>query len=148
MEIILKQDVKNLGYKDDIVKVRDGYGRNFLIPQGMAVVATESGKKALAEIIKQRSFKEERIKTEAQANADKLKNVSLTVAAKAGENGKIFGAVTPLQVADALKAKGYTVDRRQITLNEEHIKTLGAYTADITLHKEVKVKVNFEVVAE
>jgi large subunit ribosomal protein L9 len=148
MEVILKEDVKNVGDKDEVVKVRDGFGRNYLIPRGLAVVATESAKKAAAEIQKQRSFKEEKLKKEAQESAAKIEKIVLSIGTKAGENGKIFGSVTPVQIADALKAKGFPIDRKQITLPDEHIKTIGTYSAQLTLHKEVKVKLNFEVVAE
>ena len=125
MEVILKQDVKGLGYKNDIVEVKNGYGRNFLIPQRMAVLATESNKKMQAEEIKQSSFKEQKMRTEATANAEKLSTVTVKVGAKAGESGKIFGSVTNIQIADALKKAGYDVERKNIELNEEHIKTLG-----------------------
>lgn len=148
MEVILKQDQKNLGYKDDVVKVRNGYGRNFLIPQGIAIMATDSSKKMLAETIKQRAFKEEKIKAEAQKMADSLQNLSLTIGAKVGDSGKIFGSVNTLQISEALKAKGFNVDRKQIHIEEEHIKSTGSYEATINLHKELKVKLNFEVVAE
>ena len=148
MEIILTQDIKNLGYKDDVVKVKPGYGRNFLIPKGMAIIADSSNRKILAETIKQRAFKEEKLKTAATTTAEKLKDTTLSVGAKAGESGKIFGSVTNIQISEALKALGYTVDRRQITLDEDHIKTLGTYTANLNLHKEVKIKISFDVVAE
>jgi large subunit ribosomal protein L9 len=148
MEVILTQDSKNLGFKDDIVKVKNGYGRNYLIPKGLATLATASNKKSLAEILKQRAFKEDKIKKEAETISEALKTTTIKVGAKAGENGKIFGAVTTLQLAEALKKKGYNIDRRQITLEEEHIKTVGTYIANLNLHKEVRVKINFEVVAE
>jgi large subunit ribosomal protein L9 len=148
MEVILTQDLKNLGYKDDIVKVKPGYGRNYLIPKGMAVIADDANKKMLAETMKQRAFKEDKIKKEAMAAADALKDVTVKVGAKIGESGKIFGSVTTIQVADALKKQGYSVDRRQITLDDDHIKTAGTYIANLNLHKEVKIKINFEVVGE
>lgn len=148
MEVILKQDVKGLGYKNDIVEVKNGYGRNFLIPQRMAVLATESNKKMQAEEIKQSSFKEQKMRTEATANAEKLSTVTVKVGAKAGESGKIFGSVTNIQIADALKKAGYDVERKNIELNEEHIKTLGTYSAKVRLFKEISATVNFEVVAE
>ncbi|MCC6180996.1 MAG: 50S ribosomal protein L9 [Bacteroidia bacterium] len=148
MEVILKQDVKGLGYKNDIVNVKNGYGRNFLIPQRMAVLATESNKKMQAEEIKQSSFKEQKMRTEATANAEKLSTVTVKVGAKAGESGKIFGSVTNIQIADALKKAGYDVERKNIELNEEHIKTLGTYSAKVRLFKEISATVNFEVVAE
>lgn len=148
MEIILKQDVKNLGYKDDLVKVRNGYAMNYLIPQGFASLATESSKKMLAESKKQKAHKEEKVLTAAQSLAETLKGLTLKIGAKAGENGKIFGSVTPIQVADAIKKLGYEVDRKNISINGEGIKTLGTYTADVKLHREVTVPVNFEVVSE
>ena len=148
MEVILKQDLKNLGYKDDVVKVRNGYGRNFLIPQGIAIQATESSKKVLTETIKQRAFKEQKIKAEAQKMSDSLQNLTLTIGAKVGDTGKIFGSVNTLQIAEALKAKGFNIDRKQIHIEDEHIKSTGSYEATINLHKELKIKLNFEVVAE
>jgi large subunit ribosomal protein L9 len=147
MEIILKQDVKKLGYKDDILKVKDGYGRNFLIPKGLAVLATESNKKILAENTKQTQFKQDKIKKEAEAIAEGLKNVRVVIGAKAGESGKIFGAVNTIQFADALKKLGYEVDRKRITF-ETDVKFVGEYVANLNLHKEVRVQVPFEVVAE
>lgn len=147
MEIILKQDVKHLGEKDDIVVVKPGYGRNYLIPQGLAILATPSAKKVLAENIRQAQFKQEKIKKDALELAAKLENVKLTIGAKAGETGKIFGKVNSIQIAEALKTQGFEVDRRRITFEEEP-KTLGEYVANLNLHKEVKVQVPFEVVAE
>lgn len=148
MEIILKKDLKGLGYKNDIVKVKNGYGRNFLIPQGIAVLATLSNKKMQAEEIKQSSFKEEKLRTEATATAAKLADVTVKVGAKAGESGKIFGSVTNIQLADALKKAGYEVDRKNIEMNEDAIKTLGTYSAKVRLFKEVNATINFEVIAE
>ncbi|MFS8616033.1 MAG: 50S ribosomal protein L9 [Solitalea sp.] len=147
MEVILTQDVKKLGEKDDIVTVKPGYGRNFLLPKGMAVLATESNKKVLAENIRQAQFKQEKVKKDAEKIAEGLKDVSLTIGAKAGENGKIFGAVNALQIAEAIKKLGFEVDRRKITFDSD-VKFLGTYTANVNLHKEVKVQVPFEVVAE
>ncbi|MDR0811894.1 MAG: 50S ribosomal protein L9, partial [Paludibacter sp.] len=118
MEIILKEDVQNLGYKGDVLKVKDGYGRNYLIPTKKAVLATESAKKVLAEDNRQRAHKLERIKNEAIALAEKLKDITLTIGAKTSTTGKIFGAVGPVQIADALEKSGYTVDRKVITLKE------------------------------
>jgi large subunit ribosomal protein L9 len=148
MEVILKQDVKNLGYKDDVVSVKPGYGRNFLIPQGLATPATASTKKQMTETIKQRAFKEEKIKTAAEKTAAALKDVTVKVGAKAGESGKIFGSITTVQLADAIKKLGHEVDRKQISIDEAGIKNLGSYTADVRFHKEVIGKVTFEVVAE
>lgn len=148
MEIILKKDLKGLGYKNDIVKVKNGYGRNYLIPQGIAVLATESNKKMQAEEIKQSSFKEQKLRTEATTMAEKLAEVTVKVGAKAGESGKIFGSVTNIQLADALKKAGYEVDRKNIEMNEDAVKTLGTYSAKVRLFKEVAATVNFEVIAE
>ncbi|MVZ67211.1 50S ribosomal protein L9 [Sphingobacterium sp. DK4209] len=147
MEVILKQDVKHLGEKDDIVVVKPGYGRNYLIPQGFAAMATPSAKKVLAENIKQAQFKQEKIKKDATELAAKLEAVKLSIGAKAGESGKIFGKVNSIQIADALKAQGFDVDRRRITFETEP-KNVGEYIANLNLHKEVKVQVPFEVVAE
>jgi len=147
MEIILKEDVINLGYKGDIVKVKDGYGRNYLIPQKKAVLATESAKKMLAEDNKQRAHKLERIKNDAVELAAKVKDVVLTVGAKTSSTGKIFGAVGPIQIADAFEKAGYAVDRKVIALKEP-VKEIGSYKATLKLHKEVSVEIAFEVVAE
>ena len=147
MEIILKQDIKNLGEKDDVVVVKPGYGRNYLIPKGYGILATSSSKKVLAENLKQAQFKQDKIKNDALAIAARLEGVKLTVGAKAGESGKIFGAVNTIQVADALKKEGFEVDRRRITFETEP-KFVGEYIANLNLHKEVKVQVPFEVVAE
>lgn len=148
MEVILKQDVKNLGYKDDVVNVKPGYGRNFLIPKNMAAVATVSSKKVLTETVKQRAFKEQKVKAAAETTAAKLKDMIVKVGAKVGESGKIFGSVTSVQLADAIKKLGYDVDRKNITLSEEGVKNVGTYTADVRFHKEVTGKVTFEVVQE
>ena len=147
MEIILKEDVINLGYKGDIVKVKDGYGRNFLIPTKKAVLATASAKKMLAEDLKQRAHKLERLKTEAAELAEKVKDITLTVGAKTSTTGKIFGAVGPIQIADAFEKAGFAVDRKVIALKEP-VKEIGSYKATLKLHKEVSVEVAFEVVAE
>jgi len=146
MEIILKEDVINLGYKNDIVKVKDGYGRNYLIPQGKAVIATESAKKILAENERQRAHKLAKIKADAEAQAAKLNGVKVSISAKVNEDGTIFGGVGAAQVAEALAAKGFEVDRKAIVA--ETVKAIGEYTATINLHKEVKAEVTFEVVAE
>ena len=147
MEIILKQDVKKLGYKDDVVTVKNGYGRNFLIPQGLGVLATDSNKKVLAENIKQTQFKQDKIRKEAEAIAEGLKETKIVVGAKAGESGKIFGAVNTLQLAEAIKKLGFDVDRRKITF-ETDVKMIGTYVANLNLHKDVKIQVEFEVIAE
>ena len=145
MKIILTQDIKNLGHKDDVVTVKSGYGRNYLIPQGKAKLATEGALKMLAEDIRQREFKLEKIKKDATEMAAKLDGIEITISAKAGSSGKIFGSVTNLQIANALKEKGYDVDRRVIAVDD--IKNIGSYTADINLFKEVKATVKLEVVA-
>lgn len=145
MKIILTQDIKNLGHKDDVVTVKSGYGRNYLIPQGKAKLATEGALKMLAEDIRQREFKLEKIKKDATEMAAKLDGIEITISAKAGASGKIFGSVTNLQIANALKEKGYDVDRRVIAVDD--IKNIGSYTADINLFKEVKATVKLEVVA-
>jgi large subunit ribosomal protein L9 len=148
MEIILKKDHKGLGYKNDIVKVKNGYGRNFLIPQGVAVLATDSNKKMQAEEIKQSSFKEQKLRNEATATAAKFADVTVKVGAKAGESGKIFGSVTNIQLAEALKKAGYDVERKNIEMNEDAIKALGTYSAKVRLFKEITATINFEVIAE
>ena len=145
MEIILKEDIKGLGYKNDLVTVKGGYGRNYLIPQGLAIIASPSNKKMIEENIRQASHKAEKVKKDAEDLAAKLEGVVLEIPAKAGESGKIFGAVTTLQLADALKEKGFDIDRRRIALNEE-VKSLGEYTAEIDLHKEVKQNISIQVV--
>ena len=147
MEIILKEDVINLGYKGDILKVKDGYGRNFLIPTKKAILATTSAKKMLAEDLKQRAHKLESLKNAAVELADKLKDLTLTVGAKTSTTGKIFGAVGPIQIADAFEKAGFTVDRKVILLKDA-VKEIGSYKATLKLHKEVTVDVAFEVVAE
>ncbi len=146
MQVILIQNVANLGFKDDIVKVKDGYGRNYLIPNKLAVIANESNLKVLAENQKQRAHKLEKIKNDALALAEQLAAAALTINAKASENGKIFGAITSIQIADALEAQGIIVDRR--TISVEPIKELGEYTATAKLHKEVSAEIKFTVVAE
>ena len=147
MEIILKEDVINLGYKGDIVKVKDGYGRNFLIPTKKAILATESAKKMLAEDNRQRAHKLESIKNAALELAEKLKEVSLTVGAKTSSTGKIFGAVGPIQVSEALEKLGLIVDRKIIAIKDP-VKEIGSYSATVKLHKEVSVDIPFEVVSE
>jgi large subunit ribosomal protein L9 len=148
MEIILLQDVPKLGQKDDLVKVKNGFGRNYLIPQGLAIAATTSSKKVHAENLRQRAHKEEKIKIEAQALADKLSTLKLVVGAKTSSSGKIFGSVNTIQIAEALKEKGFEIDRRSITLQEDQIKEIGNYKATIKLHREVKVEVDFEIKGE
>ena len=147
MQVILKEDVINLGYKDDIVTVKDGYGRNFLIPQGKAVIASESAKKVLAENLKQRAHKLAKIKEDAASLAAKLEGVSLTIGAKTSSTGTIFGSVTNIQVADALAKAGFEVERKLIYIKDA-VKEVGSYKAILKLHKEVSVEVPFEVVSE
>lgn len=147
MEIILKQDVTGLGYKNDTVKVKPGYGRNFLIPSGVAIIANESNKRLIAENVRQAAHKAAKVKQDAEALAAKIGELTIEIGTKAGESGKIFGAVTAVQVADALKAKGFDVDRKKIHFKEQP-KQLGTYTATLDLHKEVKHVVSVNVVAE
>ena len=148
MEVILKEDVANLGYKDDIVHVKDGYGRNFLIPQGKAVIASESARKVLAEVLKQRAHKIAKIKEEAEALAEKMKGVSLTIGAKTSSTGTIFGSVTNIQIAEELAKLGFEIDRKFIRIKEDAVKEVGSYNATARLHKEVSVEIPFEVVSE
>ena len=146
MDIILKTDIVGLGYKNDTVAVKPGYGRNFLIPQGYAMMATDSNKKVVAENIRQASHKADKIKNDALDMAAAIGDMILTIPAKAGDSGKIFGRVTNTQVADALREKGFDIDRKKIAVDD--VKTLGTYQATLDLHKEVKHKVSFEVVAD
>ena len=147
MQVILKEDVINLGYKDDIVTVKDGYGRNFLIPMGKAVIASESAKKVLAENLKQRAHKLAKIKADAEELAAKLQGVSLTIGAKTSSTGTIFGSVNAIQIAEALEKAGFAIDRKVIDLKQA-VKEVGNYVAVLKLHKEVSVEIPFEVVAE
>jgi large subunit ribosomal protein L9 len=149
MEIILKQDITGLGYKNDLVTVKNGYARNYLIPKGMAVLATESNKKALAEIKKQQAYKEEKIKKEAETLAEALKDTVLTIGVKASSTGKIFGSVNNIMVANAIKEqKNLEIDRKKIVVNDEHIKEVGKYKAVVKLHKEIQVEIDLDVKAE
>lgn len=147
MEIILKTDIKGLGYKNDLVDVKPGYGRNYLIPQGFAVLATGSNKKILAENIKQAAHKAEKIRTEAENTAAKISEMTLEIKAKIGESGKIFGKVTTLQISDALAAQGVDIDRKKISINGP-VDGAGEFSADVDLHREVKTKVKFVVAGE
>ena len=147
MKIILKEDVNGLGYKDDVVEVKDGYGRNYLIPTGKAVVATPSALKVLAENQRQRAHKLAKIKADAEALAASLEGVSLTIGAKTSATGTIFGSVNAIQIAEALEKEGHNIDRKAIELKKA-VKEVGSYTATINLHKEVSVEIPFEVVAE
>ncbi|MDR4987603.1 MAG: 50S ribosomal protein L9 [Bacteroidales bacterium] len=149
MEIILKQDVPNLGFKDDLVTVKDGYANNYLIPKGLAIMALPAEKKKLAETIRQRAFKEEKIRKEAEKLAEKLQDIEVKIGAKVGTSGKIFGSVNALQIAEAIKNQfDLDIDRKKIVIDGDSIKELGAYTAKINLHKEVRVDLTFEVVGE
>ena len=149
MEVILKQDVPNLGYVNDKVNVKPGYGRNYLIPQGIAILATETNKKILAENLKQKAFKADRVLNEAEELAKGLKDLTVRIGAKAAESGKIFGSVNAIQIAQALKDQfKFDIDRKKIHVDGEHIKELGTYKARIILHKEVQLDINFEVFAE
>jgi large subunit ribosomal protein L9 len=147
MEIILKTDIAGLGYKNDIVAVKPGYGRNYLIPQGFATLATGSSRKILAENIKQVAHKAEKVKLDATALSESIGDITLDIPAKVGESGKIFGRVTTIQISEVLKEKGFDVDRKKISLDSE-VKFVGEYTATLDLHKEVKHKVKFNVVAD
>ena len=149
MEIILTQDVPNLGFKDDLVTVKDGYANNYLIPKGLAILAIPSEKKKLAETLRQRAFKEEKIKKEAEKMAEKLQDIDVKIGAKVGTSGKIFGSVNALQIADAIKNQyDLEIDRKKIMVDGDAIKELGTYTAKINLHKEVRFDLKFEVVGE
>lgn len=147
MEIILLEDVQNLGYKDDVVSVKNGYGRNYLIPQGKAILATPSAKKVLAENLKQRAHKLAKIKADAEELAAKINGISLTIGAKTSATGTIFGSVNNIQLAEALAKKGFEIDRKVIYIND-NVKELGTYKAIVKLHKEVSAEINFDVVAE
>ena len=147
MEIILKQDIQGLGYKNDIVKVKSGYGRNYLIPNGSAIIANESNKKMIQENIRQAAHKAEKLKQDAQALADKIGELSIDIGTKAGEGGKIFGAITVNQIAEMLKSKGFDVDRKKVIMKESP-KQVGSYTVTLDLHKEVKHEITVNVVAE
>jgi large subunit ribosomal protein L9 len=148
MEIILKQFVSGLGDKGEIVTVKDGYARNFLIPQGYAILATPSAKKVHEENTRQRAHKEEKIKQEAEEIAQKLANVKLTLGAKTSSSGKIFGSVNTIQIAEALKNEGFDIDRKNISIEGDQVKEVGKYKAQIKLHKEVKAEIEFEIIAE
>ena len=147
MEVILKQDVTGLGYKNDTVKVKAGYGNNYLIPNGFALIANDSNKRLINENVRQAAHKAAKVKQDAEALAAKVGDLTIEVGTKAGESGKIFGAVTALQIADVLKAKGFDIDRKKVHLKEIP-KQLGTYTATLDLHKEVKHDIQVKVVAE
>ena len=149
MEIILKQDVINLGYKDDIVTVKNGYANNYLLPKGLAIIATPSNKKILAETLRQRAFKEEKIRKDAETLKAALDGKSVRIAAKVGENGQLFGAVNNIQIAEALKAQyNYDVDRKKIVVDGSKIKEVGSYTAIVNIYRDIKATLNLEVVNE
>ncbi|MDR3328623.1 MAG: 50S ribosomal protein L9 [Prevotellaceae bacterium] len=148
MEIILKQDVADLGSKDDLVNVKNGYANNYLVPQGFAILATASAKKVHAENQRQRAHKLEKIRGDAAAVGVQMEGLLLVVGAKVSSTGKIFGSVNTIQLADLLKAKGFDIDRKQITIADEPIKELGKYSATVKLHRDVAVKIEFEVVEE
>ena len=148
MEVILLQEIARLGSKDDVISVKNGYGRNYLIPQKMAVIATESAKKVLAENIKQRAHKEAKSKDLALAVAEKLKTLQLVIGAKTSSTGKIFGSINTIMLAEAINSKGFEIDRKQITISEDNVKEVGNFKAKIKLHKEVIVELGFEVVSE
>ncbi len=148
MEIILKQDITSLGYENEIVNVKPGFARNFLIPKGMAVIASETNKKIVGEVQRQKSFKEDKLRDEATTKAKLLDKVTLTIGAKVGTSGKIFGSVNAIQIADALKEKKFDIDRKRIDVDGDAIKEVGEYKATINLYKEIKATVKFEVVAE
>lgn len=148
MEVILKKNVDKLGYKDETVNVKPGYGRNFLIPQGYAVLATASAKKAHAEVMKQKAHKESKITAEAEALAAQLLESKVVISTKVGENGKIFGSVNTVQLAEALKAAGFDVDRKSLKIKDEPIREVGTFEAEANLHKGVKPLFKFEVVGE
>lgn len=148
MKIILRQDIEKLGQKNDILTVKTGYARNYLIPKGLAIQATDSAIKIHNENLKQRAHKEEKIRSEAEKLAQKLAGVKLVIGAKVSSAGKIFGSVNTIQLAEALNAKGYEIDRRNILLGEDAIKEVGSYKAVVKLHRDVKVDLEFEVVAE
>jgi large subunit ribosomal protein L9 len=146
MEVILKQDVKNLGFTDDVVKVKNGYGLNYLIPRGFAVIASATNKVMHAETMKQRAHKVEKVKGDATKLADALGSVTISIAAKVGENGKLYGSITSQNLADKLKSMGYTIDKKQIVMPDEHIRQTGTYSAEVVLHRDIKAKLNFDVV--
>jgi large subunit ribosomal protein L9 len=148
MNVILKHDMPNLGHKDDIVMVKDGYARNYLIPKGYAINATAQAKKVHAEILRQRAHKEAQLKDAALAMAEKLKEVSLSIGAKTSTKGKIFGSVNTIQIAEALIGKGFEIERKNISIKDDLIKEIGSYSATVKLHKEVLVDIPFDIVSE
>ncbi len=147
MEIILKQDIQGLGYKNDIVKVKSGYGRNYLIPNGVAIIANQSNRRMVEENIRQAAHKAEKLKQDAQAMADRIGDLTIEIGTKAGESGKIFGSITVIQIAEMLKSKGFDIDRKKVIMKESP-KQIGSYTVILDLHKEVKKEIKVNVVAE
>ncbi|MCX7954359.1 MAG: 50S ribosomal protein L9 [Bacteroidales bacterium] len=149
MEVILKQDVAGLGHKNEIVKVKNGYAINYLIPKGLAIIATESAKKVLKETIKQQAHKEQRLREEAEEVVNKLSKMIINIPVKASSTGKIFGSVTTIQIAEALQKEGFNIDRKNITiLEEDHIKQIGKYKAKAKIYKDIVAEITFEVIAE
>ena len=148
MELILKQDVEGLGFKDDIVTVKNGYGRNYLIPQGEAVLATSSAKKVLAENLKQRAFKEQKIIDDANKIGEAIKALEIKIASKVGTGDKLFGSVNNINVAEALEKEGQNIDKKFITVIGGNVKRLGKYNAVVRLHREVTVDLPFEVIPQ
>ena len=148
MQIILTQDIENLGHKDDLISVKDGYARNFLIPKKMAVVATESARKVMAENKRQRAHKEAKLKETAQSMATRMSSVKLTIGVKASSTGKIFGSVTPLMIAEAINKNGFEIEKKQVVVVDDHIKEIGNYSIKVKLHKDVFVEIPMEVIPE
>ena len=148
MEVILKKNVDKLGYANEVVKVKPGYGRNFLIPQGYALLATASAKRAHEEMMKQKAHKETKLESAAQELASKLADITVSIVTKAGENGKIFGSVSTVQLAEALRNEGFEIDRKSLKIKDEPIKEIGSYEAEANLFKGVKQTIKFEVVSE
>ena len=148
MEIILKQDIPNLGHKDDILTVKNGYARNYLIPKGLAINATKTNLKVHEENLRQRAHKEAQMKDTALELAEKMKDIKITIGAKTGTKGKIFGSVNTIQIAEELSKSGFEIDRKDISIKDDLIKEVGSYTATVKLHREVKVEIPFEIVSE
>ena len=148
MEIILKQDMPNLGHKDDILSVKNGYARNYLIPKGFAINATKTNLKVHQENLRQRAHKEEQLKDAALEQAEKMKDITITIGAKTSTKGKIFGSVNTIQLAEELSKSGFEVDRKDISIKNDLIKEVGSYSATVKLHREVKVEIPFEIISE
>ena len=148
MELILKQDIEGLGFKDDVVTVKNGYGRNFLIPGGQAILATNSAKKVLAENLKQRAFKEKKVIEDAQKVAETIKEMEIKIAAKVGSGDKLFGSVNNIDVSAAIEKAGQAIDKKFITVSGGNVKRLGKYNAQIRLHRDVSFELPFEIIAE